>query len=86
MKLINKLWGFRTNNTIKKILAVLYYIFCLIMIVTSATEVPTFQSNIYDMIIFKTSNVLMALSFLLPVIFISNFKIKEKIPIIKNNK
>ena len=28
MKLINKLWGFRTNNTIKKILAGLYYIFC----------------------------------------------------------
>lgn len=86
MKLINNLWGFRTNNTLKKILAGLYYIFCLIMIVASAIEVPTVQSNIYDMIIFKASNVLMALSFLLPVLFISNFKIKEKIPIIKKNK
>ena len=86
MKLINKLWGFRTNNTSKKFLAGLYYIFCLIIIVTLATEVPTVQSNIYDMIIFKISNILMALSFLLPVIFISNFKIKEKIPIIKKNR
>ena len=57
MKLIIKLWGFRTNNTIKKILAGLYYIFCLIMIVTLETEVTTVQSNIYDNAI-KTFDVL----------------------------
>ena len=86
MKKLSKFWGFRSDNIIKKILASLYYIFCLVMIFVFTTDVPSIKSNMYDTIIFKISNILISLSFLLPVLFISNFKFKQKIPIIKKNK
>ena len=57
MKKLSKFWGFRSDNIIKKILASLYYIFCLIMIFAFTTDVPSIKSNMYDTIIFKICQV-----------------------------
>lgn len=86
MKNLEKIVGFRSNKMWKKIIASLYYLFCLIYIIQSLNNVPVIKANIYDMVIHKISAVLMGLSYLLPTIFISNFKFKEKIPLLKKKK
>jgi len=86
MKNIKKLVGFRTNKSWKKILACLYYFLCFIVIISYASEVPKVQADIYDLFIFKTSNILTALSFFIPMLFISDFKFKDKIPILNKKK
>lgn len=86
MKKLEKLWGFRTNKLWKKIIAVLYYLFCLILIILSLNDVPEIKADLYDMIIYKVSTILMSTSYLIPMIFISNFKFKDKIPLLKKKK
>lgn len=86
MKKLEKLWGFRTNKLWKKIIAVLYYLFCLILIIFSLNDVPEIKADLYDMIIYKVSTILMSTSYLIPMIFISNFKFKDKIPLLKKKK
>ena len=86
MKNLKKIVGFRSNKTWKKIIASLYYLFCLIYIIQSLNNVPVIKANIYDMVIHKISAFLMGLSYLLPIIFISNFKFKDKIPLLKKKK
>lgn len=86
MKNLEKIVGFRSNKMWKKIIASLYYLFCLIYIIQSLNNVPVIKANIYDMVIHKISAVLMGLSYLLPTIFISNFKFKDKIPLLKKKK
>lgn len=86
MKNLEKIVGFRSNKMWKKITASLYYLFCLIYIIQSLNNVPVIKANIYDMVIHKISAVLMGLSYLLPTIFISNFKFKDKIPLLKKKK
>lgn len=86
MKKLEKLWGFRTNKLWKKVLAILYYLSCLTFIVLSLNDVPEIKTNGYDMLIYKISTILMSSSYLVPIIFISDFKIKEKIPLLKKKK
>ena len=83
MKGFNKLLGFRTDKLWKKIIACIYYIFCLITIFASFSEVPQIEANIYDMVIYKTSVILSNLAFLIPALLITTFNIKEKIPFLK---
>ena len=86
MRKLEKKWGFRSNTTWKKILASLYYLFCILNIIQLLNDVPVIKTNIYDMVIHKISTVLMWLSYLEPIIFVSNFKLKNKIPILKKKK
>ena len=86
MKKLEKLWGFRSNKLWKKIIACLYYLFCLIIVFSSFSEVPQIQANVYDMVIYKVSVILSNLAFLIPPLLISNFKIKGKIPFLKKKK
>lgn len=86
MKKLEKLWGFRTNKLWKKVFAILYYLSCLIFIILSLNDVPEIKANGYDMLIYKISTLLMSSSYLVPIIFISDFKFKEKIPLLKKKK
>lgn len=86
MNNLNKLWGFRTNKTWKKVLACIYYLFCLIFITLTLFDKPEIQMSIYDLIIYKISTIMMSSSYLIPVILLSDFKFKEKIPLIKRKK
>ncbi|MDO5569156.1 MAG: MBL fold metallo-hydrolase [bacterium] len=86
MKIFNKLWGIKSDKWWIKALAIVYYFWCLILVVVSLNAAPEIYANIYDLFIYKSSKLLIALSFFVPTLFISDFKIKEKIPIIKKKK
>ncbi len=86
MKVLNKLWGFRSNKLWKKIIACLYYLSCLIIVFSSFSEVPQVEANMYDMVIYKASVILGNLAFLIPPLLISDFNIKGKIPFLKKKK
>lgn len=86
MKKLEKLWGFRSNKLWKKIIACLYYLFCIIIVFSSFSEVPQIQANVYDMVIYKASVILGNMAFLIPPLLISNFNIKGKIPFLKKKK
>lgn len=86
MKSRKKLLGFRTNKLWKKIIAIIYYILCLFLLIIAMNDVPKIRVSIYDMVIHKSSKILVALSFFIPVLFISDFNIKEKIPLFKIKK
>lgn len=86
MKKLEKLWGVRTNKLWKKIITSLYYLLCLVFIILSLNDVPEIKANLYDMIIYKVSTILVSASYLIPMIFISNFKFKDKIPLLKKKK
>ncbi len=81
-----KLVGFRTNKLWKKIIACIYYLFCIIMLIVAIRDVPEIKANIYDMFIYKTTMILNALSFSIPILFISNFNIKDNLPLLKRKK
>lgn len=86
MKNRKKLLGFRSNKLWKKIIAILYYIWCLFLLIVAMNDVPEIRVSIYDMVIHKSSMILMALSFFIPILFISDFNIKKKIPLLKIKK
>ena len=86
MEVLKKLWGFRSNVLWKKIIAYIYYFFCLIIILISFSNVPQIYANMYDMIIYKVSEVIKGLAFLIPILLISDFNIKGKIPLLKNKR
>ncbi len=85
MKKLNNIWGFRSNKLWKKILASIYYIFCLVLIIFSLTQSSNLDINTYDMIIYKASSLIKCLAFLTPPLIFS-FNIKEKLPFLKNIK
>lgn len=86
MENLKKLWGFRSNKLWKKILACLYYFCCLTLFINALTEVPNIYANIYDLFIYKLSSLLEALAFFIPILMLSDFKFKEKIPLLSKNK
>lgn len=86
MNNLKKIFGFRSNKIWKKIIATLYYLFCLIYIIQLLNNAPVINANMYDIVIHKIFAVLMGLSYLLPAFAISNFKFKEKIPLLKKKK
>lgn len=79
----SKLFSFRTNKLWKKILACLYYIFCLFILFVSFSEVPQIEANMYDVVIYKTSVILRNLAFLIPPLLISKFNIRDNLPFLK---
>lgn len=82
----SKLFSFRTNKLWKKILACLYYIFCLFILFVSFSEVPQIEANMYDVVIYKTSAILRNLAFLIPPLLISKFNIRDNLPFFKKKK
>lgn len=86
MTQIKNLLGFRTNKWWKKIIACIYYLFCIVMFFSSFKEIPQIEANMYDMVIYKISIILSRLSFLMPAILVSDFKMKSRIPFLKKKK
>lgn len=83
---MKKLMGFRTDKLWVKILASCYYLFCITYFIVLIIKMPSFALNTYDLIIYKLSLAINGLAFLVPTIVISNFKYKQKLPILKNKK
>lgn len=83
---MKKLMGFRTDKLWVKILASCYYLFCITYFIMLIIKIPSFEVNTYDLIIYKLSLAINGLAFLVPAIVISNFKYKQKLPILKNKK
>lgn len=86
MRKLNNLWGFRTNKLWKKIIATFYYLFALNLIITTLNDTPQISAKLYDFLINKLSSFLKASAFLIPILFISDFKFKDKIPLLKKKK
>lgn len=83
---MKKLMGFRTDKLWVKILASCYYLFCIAYFIVLIIKMPSFELNTYDLIIYKLSLAINGLAFLVPAIVISNFKFKQKLPILRNKK
>lgn len=86
MEFLKKLWGFNSSKLWVKIFACLYYFVCLILVINALTSVPDIYANIYDLFIYKLSSLFEALAFFIPILMLSDFKFKEKIPLLNKNK
>ena len=81
-----RLLGFRSNKTWKKLLSVLYLVFWCLMLFASLIEAKEGQITTYDFVINKIFSALMVLMLLSPYIFLSNTKLREKLPLFKKHK
>lgn len=77
------LLGFRSNTTWKKILSVLYLVFCFFMTLGGFSGSREGQITIYDHIINKVYWILPPTILLSPYIFLSNTKIRNTLPLFK---
>ena len=80
-----KLLGFRSNKTWKKILSILYMVFCLIMFL-SCLSGRQGKITTYDFCIEKIFQFVLSVSFVTPYIFLSNTKLRQKLPLFKMYK
>lgn len=80
-----KLLGFRSNKVWKKILSVLYMIFCLIMFLACFSGRQG-KITTYDFFIEKLFEFVLLLCFITPYIFLSNTKLRQKLPLFKKYK
>ena len=86
MEFLKKLWGFNSSKLWVKIFTCLYYFVCLILVINALTSVPDIYANIYDLFIYKLSSLFEAFAFFIPILMLSDFKFKEKIPLLNKNK
>lgn len=86
MRFFRKLFGFRSNVWWKKIIACLYYFFCLILVFYAVTDIPKIVANMYNLFIHKTSKLFFSLSFFVPCLFLSDFNFRNKVLIIRKKK
>lgn len=80
-----KLLGFRSNKVWKKILSILYMVFCLIMFL-SCLSGRQGKITTYDFWIEKLFQFVLSVSFITPYIFLSNTKFRQKLPLFRKNK
>lgn len=81
-----RLLGFRTNKTWKKVLSVLYLCFFLIVVVFFLLESKFENISTYDFIVDKMYGLYLMSMFLLPYIFLSDTKFRDKLPLFNNQK
>lgn len=81
-----KLFGFRSNKTWKKVISVVYIIFwsLLFLVIMTEGKYPNLETK--DFIINKISNLIIFLFFLSPYVFLSQTKIREKLPLLNKHK
>ncbi len=80
-----RLLGFRSNKMWKKVLSVSYLIFCGIFTLFLLFEGRKEQVTVYDFWIYKVSNIILILGLFCPYIFLSNTKLRDKLPLFKKH-
>ena len=80
-KKCNKLLGFRTDKTWKKVISISYLIFCFVFFVFAITGERKGQITSYDYWINKTSYLVLSLAPFSPYIFLSDTKLRNKLPL-----
>ncbi len=80
-----KLLGFRSNKVWKKILSILYMVFCLIMLL-SCLSGRQGKITMYDYCIKKLFQLVLSVGFITPYIFLSDTKFRQKLPLFKRYK
>ncbi|MBQ8015644.1 MAG: hypothetical protein IJ264_05600, partial [Clostridia bacterium] len=69
-KKCNKLLGFRTNKTWKKVLSIVYLVFCVLFAFFAIIGERKGQVTVYDYWINKASYIVLAFSLFCPYIFL----------------
>lgn len=81
-----KIFGFRSGKSYKMIPALLYYAFMLFFIGASVYgELRYYKFETMDYVLMVYKYIFFAILFFSPLIFLSNFKYREKIPFFKNH-
>lgn len=79
------LLGFRTNKTWKKVLSIVYLVFCVLFAFYAIIGERKGQVTVYDYWINKASYIVLAFSLFCPYIFLSNTKFRDKLPLFKKH-
>ncbi len=86
MKFKEKLFGFKTNNKLKNIVALIYYVVVFLLFVGTIFIAPDFKVGMFDLLLYKLSKFLIILIFILPPVFLSDFKFNLNIPFFKEKR
>lgn len=86
MKLKGHLLGFRSGKPWKMIVAVVYYVFCLVVLVTGMVTKPLVQAGAWDAVVFKLSVVVIFVWMLSPAVFLSETPLRRKLPLFKQRQ
>lgn len=79
-----KLLGFRTGKGWKKLLALLYYAMCLVVLYFALfTPVPV-AAQIHDRILYRLHGLVIVVWLLSPAIFLSNTPMRRYLPLFRN--
>ncbi len=81
----NKLLGFRTNKTWKKVLSILYLVFCILFVIVAIAEKRKGQITVYDCWVDKAEWFVLLLAIFSPYIFLSDTKLRNKLPLFKKH-
>lgn len=80
------LFGFRSNRLWKKVLSILYFAFCAIILLGTLLSWETGKITTYDRFIGFVQDIVLLLILFSPYIFLSNTKFRDKLPLFKNHK
>lgn len=80
-----RLFGFRSGTPWKKLVAILYYGVCLLVLAFGLTTRPPISMGGWDFFVYKLSAVVIFLWMLSPAIFLSDTPLRKKIPLLKDN-
>ncbi|MBR5310509.1 MAG: zinc ribbon domain-containing protein, partial [Oscillospiraceae bacterium] len=81
-----KLLGFRSNKTWKKVISILYLSICLIIFFFSIISSKQENISTYDFIIDKFFQIILCFVFISPYIFLSNTNFRDELPFFKKHK
>lgn len=81
-----KLLGFRSGKIFKKIASIFYLFMCAMVLIAGLSIARVGQITMMDYIIDKLVYVIITLWMLSPYLFLSNTKIREKLPLFKEHK
>ena len=84
-KKLSKLLGFRTNTAWKKVLSILYLIFCLLYLISVIFAEKYVNITNYDFMISQICDFLIFVIMISPYIFLSNTKFRDKLPLFKKH-
>lgn len=80
---IHRLFGFRSGVPYKKILAVVYYLVCILAYVICIVTPPPVTGGVRDVLILRISTTLLFLYFISPAICLSETPLRDKLPIFR---
>ncbi|MDR2505072.1 MAG: hypothetical protein LBD16_03090 [Oscillospiraceae bacterium] len=82
---LNKLFGFRSGVPWKRGVALVYYLACAAFLIIGMLTPPLIPSGMRDAIVFKLSTFVIFLLLTSPAIFLSDTKIRRKLPLLRDN-